>query len=372
MNKAIPAPASELAERTSRVQRAMAEQNVDYLVVGPSPDLVYLIDFGVRQSERLTMLVIPQEGETRLVMPGFETPRVANLAATIDPVTWNDGEDPFQLLTSVLTQDGKPETIAIGPQMFTHFFMGLERALKKSRYVDGTEILEPLRMRKSEWELEQLAAASHAADATFEALIETTIEGATELEIHQRIHELLIEKGHEAVGGGIVGAGPNGASPHHHSSEARISSGTPVVVDFGGTLNNYRSDMTRTFYVGEPTQEFRDVYRIVDEANQKAFEYVRPGVQACDVDAVARDYIAKAGYPDAFLHRLGHGIGLEGHEPPYLVQGNNVELEEGMTVSIEPGIYLKGKFGVRIEDIAVVRANGAARLNLSSHELHVL
>jgi D-alanyl-D-alanine dipeptidase len=145
-----------------------------------------------------------------------------------------------------------------------------------------------------------------------------------------------------------------------------------VVVDFGGSLNNYRSDLTRTFHVGEPTREFREVYEIVDDANRKAFELVKPGVRASDVDAAARTAIAEAGYANHFVHRLGHGIGLEYHEPPYLVAGSDAVLEEGMTFSIEPGIYLEGRFGVRIEDIAVVTSDGARRLNLASHELFVL
>jgi Xaa-Pro aminopeptidase len=227
-------------------------------------------------------------------------------------------------------------------------------------------------MRKSPWEVEQLGAASRAADATFEALVATDLEGASEREALARIHHLLLENGHEAVGGGIVGAGENGASPHHHSGDTKIEAGSAVVVDFGGSLNNYRSDITRTFHVGEPTPEFRQVYDIVNEANQKAFEFVKPGVRAADLDGLARSFIAEAGYPNEFLHRLGHGIGLEGHESPYLVTGSDAVLEEGMAFSIEPGIYLEGRFGVRIEDIAVVTSDGAQRLNLSSHELVVL
>jgi len=194
----------------------------------------------------------------------------------------------------------------------------------------------------------------------------------TERELLAEIHRLLIEKGHDTIGGGIVGIGPNGASPHHHVTDTPGAAGDAVVVDFGGARQNYRSDMTRTFHLGEPSDEFRRVYRIVDESNEAAFQHVRPGVTAQELDAVARDHIAAAGYGAAFLHRLGHGIGLDGHEAPYLVRGDTTVLDEGMTFSIEPGVYLEGRFGVRIEDVVVVTRDGAERLNESTHELQVL
>jgi Xaa-Pro aminopeptidase len=350
----------------------MGARGIDHLVVGPSPDLLYLLDLTVRQSERLTVLVVPREGTPTLVMPAFETPRTAGLAAGFDTATWDDGEDAFALLASVISQGDQPRTVAISPQLFSHFLFAIQDALGKLDYRNGAAILEPVRMRKSPWELEQLAAASRAADATFEALLETDLEGVTEREVHERIFRLLIENGHEAVSGAIVGARGNGASPHHQVSDTRLDAGSAVVVDFGGRLNNYCSDLTRTFSIGPPPQELREVYELVNEANQKAFELVRPGVRAADVDAVARAHISDAGYGDAFLHRLGHGIGLEYHEPPYLVAGSEAVLEEGATFSIEPGIYLEGRFGVRIEDIAVVTSDGARRLNLATHDLLVL
>jgi Xaa-Pro aminopeptidase len=174
------------------------------------------------------------------------------------------------------------------------------------------------------------------------------------------------------VGTGIVGAGENGASPHHKTGTRALQKGDAVVVDFGGSLKDYRSDITRTFHIGEPSDEFRRVYEIVRVAQQRAFEAVRPGVTAEQIDNVARSYITEHGYGDFFLHRTGHGIGLDGHEAPYLVGGDLTALEEGMTFSIEPGIYLKGKFGVRIEDIVVVQKNGAERLNNFARDLTVV
>jgi len=194
----------------------------------------------------------------------------------------------------------------------------------------------------------------------------------TELDVIRFLHAQLLQNGHEVVGTGIVGSGPNSASPHHKTSTRRLNLGEAVVVDFGGALKDYRSDITRTFHLGEPPDEFRRIYDIVREAQHRAFEAVHPGVTAEAIDRVARGFIAQHGYGDYFLHRTGHGIGLDGHESPYLVSGDTTMLEEGMTFSIEPGIYLKGKYGVRIEDIVVVTRDGAERLNHFPRELRVL
>jgi Xaa-Pro aminopeptidase len=361
-----PPPASELEGRFDRVRAALAEQEIDCLLVGPSTDMVYLIDFPVRQSERMTIIVIPQEGTPRLVMPSFELDRVASLAPLFEPAPWEDGTDPAPLLASLLPE-GDGATVAVGGQLFTHFLLRIQAAAPNARYVSGDLVMEPVRMRKSPYELEALQAASEAADAVFEELLTLPLAGRSERELLADIHRLLLEKGHDTIGGGIVGVGPNGAAPHHQVSDRRIEQGDPVVVDFGGVRGNYRSDITRTFHVGEPTDEFRAVYDIVDEANQAGFEAVRPGVSAGEIDLRTRDRIAEAGFGPQFLHRTGHGIGLDGHEAPYLVRGDDTVLEPGMTFSIEPGIYLEGRFGVRIEDIVAVTADGAERLNRSTH-----
>jgi len=365
-------PEQELRGRLERVRAEMRRLEIDYLLVGPSTDLVYMIDYGVRQSERLTLLVVPREELVRLVMPGFELPRVEGLAPLFEPVPWQDGEEPTETLARVVANRGSGATVAVGAQLFSHFLLRIQSVLGDATYVDGNRVLEPVRMRKSAWEVEKLRAAGEAADAVFDSLLQSDVEGRTEQELLARIHELLLEKGHESIGGGIVGAGPNGASPHHHVGDTRATRGSAVVVDFGGARDNYRSDITRTFHVGDPPQEFREVYRIVDEANQKAFEFARPGVRTSELDAVARKHIGDAGYGERFLHRLGHGIGLDGHEAPYLVDGSEVVVEEGMTFSIEPGIYLEGRFGVRIEDIVAVTGDGAERLNRATHELQVV
>jgi Xaa-Pro aminopeptidase len=372
MNANARAPHSEFADRFDRVRAAMGQLDIDCLLVGPSTDMVYLLDFPVRQSERMTILVLPREGEPRLVMPRFELDRIASLPPLFQPAPWEDGDDPAPLLASLLPSGGDGMTVAVGGQMFTHFFLRIRDAAPSARFVSGDDVLEPARMRKSPYEVAALKAASEAADAVFEDLLALPVAGMSERELLAEIHRLLLEKGHDTIGGGIVGAGPNGAAPHHHVSERTIEQGDAVVVDFGGVRANYRSDITRTFHVGEPTDGFREIYELVNEANETGFAAVKPGVTAAEIDARTRQHIADAGYGPQFLHRTGHGIGLDGHEAPYLVRGDETALEEGMTFSIEPGIYLEGRFGVRIEDVVVVTATGAERLNRFTHELQVV
>jgi Xaa-Pro aminopeptidase len=233
-------------------------------------------------------------------------------------------------------------------------------------------VMNRLRIRKEEDEVELLARAGRAADETFAQLSQEGLAGLAEHDVSRRLAELLVEKGCTSAAFTIVGSGPNGASPHHEPGDRSIRAGDAVVLDFGGWVGGYCSDMTRTVSVGEPASEVSEVHEIVRHAQQAAFGAVRPGVPAQDVDRAARGVIQEAGYGDRFIHRTGHGIGLEEHEHPYIVEGNAQPLEPGMCFSIEPGIYLDGRFGVRIEDIVTVTDQGARRLNEASRELTVV
>jgi D-alanyl-D-alanine dipeptidase len=229
-----------------------------------------------------------------------------------------------------------------------------------------------LRAVKEDEELERLAAAGAAADATFEQIASVRFAGRRESEIAADLAGFLRENGHSEVDFTVVGSGPNGANPHHEMSERTIEEGDMVVLDFGGIKDGYGSDTTRTVHVGEPTDEEREVYETVRRAQQTAFEAVRPGIECQEIDRAARQVIADAGYGQYFIHRTGHGIGLSGHEDPYIVEGNEALLEPGMAFSIEPGIYLPGRHGARIEDIVVITDDGIERLDLLPRELVVL
>lgn len=358
--------------RCRRVQQTMGEHDLDLLLVVPSADLLYLTGLNRPQSERLTLLVVPQDGPLRLVLPGFERALAEPLASFFELITWEETEDPMDRFASLVPDEGRGLKIGVANKMFVHFLHRLQRAAPGAEFVPGGPAIDPMRVKKEPWEIEQLAAAGAAADRVFAALLKEPLVGMTEAEVKARIITLLTELGHDAAGGAIVGAGANGASPHHHVGPRELAQGDGVVIDFGGMVRGYWSDMTRTVHIGDPSPEFQQVYDVVRAANQAAFETVRPGVAAEEIDRAARDVISQAGFKETFLHRTGHGIGLEIHEPPYIVGGSTTVLEEGMTFSIEPGIYLRGRFGVRIEDIVAVTSDGARRFNHSPHELQTV
>jgi Xaa-Pro aminopeptidase len=354
---------SVFEERCQRIQKVMAASGIDWLFVPHSTDLKYLVGHAHRQSERLTLFALPREGHPLMVLPTFEIPQMEKYATFFVLVGWQETENPIEKIENVVGESGAGKTIAVSDQLHSIFLLRIQDRLPDARYLPGHELVGCVRMIKDADEIASLRAAAEGADRSLAALSEQPLLEMTELDVIQFLHAKLVENGHQTVGTGIVGAGANGAAPHHKTSERRLAKNEAVVVDFGGGLNGYRSDMTRTFHIGEPSDEFREVYEIVRAAQQKAFEAIRPGVTAESIDRVARGYISEQGYGADFLHRTGHGIGLDGHERPYIVEGNQTVLERGMTFSVEPGIYLKGKFGVRIEDIVVVTGDGAERLN---------
>jgi D-alanyl-D-alanine dipeptidase len=250
--------------------------------------------------------------------------------------------------------------------------LGLQERLPGARFEAISRALPMLRAVKDDDEIDRLAAAGAAADATFEDILRAPFAGRTESEVAADLARLLREHGHAQVDFTLVASGPNGANPHHEPGDRTIGDGDMVVLDFGGLLDGYGSDTTRTVHVGEPTDEEHEVFDVVKRAQQAAFEAVAVGVPLQEIDRVARAVITDAGYGDYFIHRVGHGIGMTTHEPPYLVEGEQQPMTAGMCFSIEPGIYLPGRFGVRIEDIVVATPTGASRLNNSSRELHLV
>ena len=242
--------------------------------------------------------------------------------------------------------------------------LGLQDALGGASFTSAGSLMASLRVRKDPQEIDALARAGAADDEAFTRICKERLEGRTEDDVSRSLRAHMVDAGHDEALFWIVGSGPNGASPHHEPAGRTLHRGEPVVLDFGGRAGGYCSDMTRTVSVGEPTDpEVQEVHGIVAEAQEAAFRAVRPGIPAEEIDRAARDVIEAAGYGDAFIHRTGHGIGLDEHEDPYIVRGNAEPMDEGMCFSIEPGIYLAGRFGVRIEDIVVVTGDGARRLN---------
>jgi len=246
----------------------------------------------------------------------------------------------------------------------------LEAALPDASFSLASPLMRRMRMRKSPEELEALSKAAAIADTAFEELSQMRIIGMTELEVARSLEAVMLREGAEgAAFETLVASGPNSALPHHRAGQRRIKPGDVVILDFGCRVDGYCSDITRTLVCGKPSALVQDLHEIVLSAQERAVDVIRPGIAAQEVDRAARQVISEAGYADRFTHRTGHGIGLDVHEEPYIVEGNTLTLEEGMTFSVEPGIYLPGKFGVRVEDIVVVTESGALRLNRCSRAL---
>jgi Xaa-Pro aminopeptidase len=354
--------------RLARARRAVEEAGLDAILVTPSADLNYLVGYDAMQMERLTALVVRSGHDPVLVVPELEGPRAAATpaGALTDIVSWKDDEGPYVILGRQLQDGGK---FAVADRMLASHLLDLQATMPRSQFVSASPVLAGLRSRKDPGEIDLLAGAAAGADQAFERIASQVFEGRTERDISENLGELLLEMGHDSVGFGIVGSGPNGASPHHVPTDRTIRRGDIVVMDFGGRVEGYCSDMTRTVSVGEPTKEATEVHEIVRRAQQAAFDAVGPGVAAEEIDRAARRLIEDAGYGSMFIHRTGHGIGLEEHEDPYIVGGNHQRLEPGMCFSIEPGIYLEGRFGVRIEDIVTVTEDGARSLNDAPRDL---
>jgi D-alanyl-D-alanine dipeptidase len=358
------------AERRARAVEAAAEAGLAGLLVAPGPDLVYLTGHEPPPLERLTVLILAADRDPVLVVPELERPAAATAPGIegVELAPWPDGEDPYELAARIL----RAGRYALSDRTWASHLLALEHATADCLFVAAGRVMPLLRAVKDEGEVALLRAAAVAADAAFAEIVRAPFAGRREAEVAAELERLLRERGHERVEFTIVGSGPNGASPHHEASERTIGEGDAVVLDFGGVADGYCSDITRTVFVGEPDDEQRRVYDVVRTAQQAAFEAVRPGVAAQDVDRAARAVIAEAGYGERFVHRTGHGIGLEVHEEPYIVEGNETPLRPGMTFSDEPGIYLEGRFGVRIEDQVVVTDSGAERLNEAPRDLVVV
>lgn len=353
-------------QRIASAQAEMAGRGVEAMVVTVGSDLPYLIGYRAMENERITALVLPAAGDPVLIVPILEAPRVQSSVAVR---AWEETEDPLAIVAGLV---GDAATVAIGNQTWATFLLGLQERLPASRFEPAEPIMIALRMVKDDDEIAALRAAGTATDGVVARLAGTRFSGRTERELARLIADLTLESGHERTGFTIVASGPNGASPHHEPGDRTIEPGDAVVVDFGGWMHDYGSDTTRTFVVGDPPEGFADAFAVLSEAQRTAVEAVRPGVTAESIDAAARSVIAEAEYGDLFIHRTGHGIGLDTHEHPYLVEGNTQELGPGMTFSVEPGIYNPGRWGMRIEDIVAVTADGVERLNRSDRGLYTV
>ncbi|CAN3981257.1 M24 family metallopeptidase [Kitasatospora purpeofusca] len=368
-----PFTAEDYRTRLDRATAAATAAGLAGLVVGPGPDLVHLTGYRPTAiTERLTALVLTAGREPVLIVPALERPDAerAEGAPAVRLLDWTDGQDPYAAAVPLLDPAGR---YGVSDNTWAMHLLGLQSALPGTGWTSLTETLPMLRAVKGPDELERLAAAGGAADAAYRGILEVEFAGRRETDVAADLSALLIQYGHSQVDFTVVGSGPNGANPHHEAGERIIGAGDTVVLDFGGLKDGYGSDTTRTVHVGtDVPDEVRKVHDVVRQAQQTAFEAVRPGIACQEIDRIARRVITEAGYGEYFIHRTGHGIGITTHEPPYLVEGEQQPLVPGMCFSIEPGVYLPGRFGVRIEDIVTVTEQGGRRFNNTPHELGIV
>jgi Xaa-Pro aminopeptidase len=359
--------------RLAAVQEATAKAGLDALLLTPGPDLRYVSGYEAKPLERLTCLVVPASGEPYMMVPRLELPAAQASPASrlgLEFVAWDETDDPYAIAAARLGPAGK---VGLADRMWAMSSLRFREVLPEAEQVLAGSVLRELRMRKSAAEVAALREAGEAIDSVHRRVPEFLRAGRTEREVGRDIAEAILAAGHETVDFVIVASGPNGASPHHDVSDRVIQAGEPVVVDIGGQLHHgYCSDSTRTYSVGEPPADFAAYYEVLRRAQDAACAAVRPGVSCESIDAAARDVIAEAGYGDYFIHRTGHGIGIETHEEPYIVAGNGEPMEAGFAFSVEPGIYLPGRHGARIEDIVVCAGGGGERLNNTPRELVIV
>jgi D-alanyl-D-alanine dipeptidase len=361
----------QYAARIERAKAELAKQGLDYLFVGPGSDLFYLTGYDAHLSERLNLLIIGRDGLTAMVVPVLEAPLYAGRESLAPTHTWEETESPAALVASIVG-DATGKSIGVANTLWSSFLLRLQKTVAGANWDSGNEVMRTLRMRKDASEIEALAEVARLTDAAFIDFIETAqIAGLTESQAAKKLGESMEKQG-LAWKGGIAASGPNSASPHHHTGDRVIQRGDAVVFDWGSTYKGYHSDITRTVVIGEPSEEYRKVYDIVRRANQAALDAAKPGVACEDVDKAARDLITAEGYGEYFIHRVGHGLGLDVHEEPYMVGGNKLALEPGMVFSDEPGIYIPGKFGIRIEDIVYCTEDGSKRFNEATRDIVVM
>jgi Xaa-Pro aminopeptidase len=381
-------PAARYIERIRAAQAIAKDEGSAAILVGVGADMRYLAGYPAMPLERLTMLVIPADGDPSLVAPRLEATPARSCppaaAGDLPVVTWEETGDPHGMVAGMVraaaggSGSGDGLRIAVSDDLPARHLLRLEACLPGARFLLGSPLIGRLRIVKDADEIALLTEAAHAADRVVAQIAGGRLVGRTEADVAREVRERLLAEGHDEAHFAIVGSGPNSSSPHHEASERVIQSGEPIVLDIGGTISGYGSDITRTLWVtggdpeAGPDERFRHLFGVLHAAQAAATQAAAPGVEPEAVDATARRIIEAEGYGEAFFHRTGHGIGLEGHEDPYIVEGNTEPLREGMAFSIEPGIYLVGEYGARIEDIVVCGPDGPIALNEAARELYVV
>lgn len=361
------------SQRLDALRRRMEETGCELTALAPSDNLRYVIGFSPKADERACMLLVGAGG-TSFVMPGLNAEQTSAEAPELELVRWSDDAGPADALRASLEKvgGGRASRIAVDPEMRADHLLLLQEAVPEAEAVSATAVVGPLREAKSAGEIDALQAAAAAADEAVLAAFAASRPGVTELDVADAVSSAFRRAGAEEVLFAIVGGGPNGAFPHHHTGSRVLEDGDAIVIDIGARSGGYVSDITRMAYLGEPSDRYLEVHAVVEAAVQAAMAATGPGATCHEVDAAARGVIADAGYGEYFVHRCGHGLGLSVHEPPWIMRGDDTELRVGMVHSIEPGVYLPGEFGIRLEEIVHVTEDGCRRFSRLPRDVHAV
>ena len=370
---AKPLSTDVYAERMARARAEMDAKGIDLLLLSLGLDLPYISGYTAMPLERLTMLVVPRGGEARMVIPRMEAARVVPQPGVFELHPWGETENPVEIVAKLAADAGTTLHVAVGDQMWARFLVELLPLLPGATY-RRADVVTSMRLKKDAAEIAALRAAGAAVDRIAALLQagEIPLVGRTEAAVSADLSERIVAEGHQVTNFAIVAAGANAASPHHHASDRVIGRDEILLCDFGGTMDGYCSDITRCVYLGTPPAEVAEAYAVLHEAQAAAVAAGTVGTPCEEVDRVARRIIDDAGFGEYFFHRVGHGIGMDAHEDPYMVEGNSLPLEAGHAFSVEPGIYLEGRWGMRLEDIVVATDDGPLPMNLANHELVAL
>jgi len=361
--------ALEHKERLNKTAQLMNDNNLSTLLITPGPNLRYLTGYKAKNLERLTCLVLQKDELPAIIVPKLE--KLATIDSGIEElgieiITWEETESSYSKIKRPVSKG----LVAVDSQMNASKMLDFQNHFTDRKFVDAEFIMKKIRSIKSQYEIDQLALAGKFIDDVHKQIPQIVEQGDTEKILAKKISNLIIESGHESVDFTIVATGQNSASPHHEPGETLIAKGDVLVIDIGGTTpSGYCSDSTRTYVVGNCSPDFQEKYEILKQAQELAIESVNQNISAEDLDLVAREYLLKNDLGEYFIHRTGHGIGMETHEEPYIVQGNSKMLVDGNAFSVEPGFYIEGKYGARIEDIVIKNGLKTIVCNNSKKEL---
>lgn len=363
--------AGNFTSRKTRITELMKKNNVKAIVLSPSMNMLYTTGFNTFPGERLLVSILDEKGEVVFIAPKMYEQEIKEKGVFDNIITWDDSQDPKDILDSICREKGYNDSVvAIEDTMWFNAFEKIHSAFKGARFIKASGLVGELRKYKAEDEAEKMREASRLAEKALELVIPKIKAGMKETAVKELLEAEMKNQGLSGPSfDTIIGSGPNSALPHYTAGEKVLQSGDSIVIDFGGLYQGYCSDMTRTVMLGKATDEYKQVYEAVKGGQLKAIAAVKPGMKASEIDAAARSYITEKGYGDYFIHRTGHGIGMEVHEEPYISNISETVLQPGMVFSIEPGAYLPGKFGVRIEDLVMVTDTGVEVLNKFSKEL---